>query len=47
MTQIIREVFAFRKRFKDDDLRKIHTIIEDEMKSRDAYRQTQKESKSK
>lgn len=43
---IIRQVFAMRKRFKDDDLRKLDKIIKDEMVHRDSHRETQKERTS-
>ena len=44
---LIRQVFAFRKRFKDDDLWKLDKIIKDEMISRDSQRETQKEKMQK
>ena len=42
MTKIVRDVFAIRKRLKDDDLRKIKKIIEEEMEHRDTHRATSK-----
>jgi hypothetical protein len=43
MTKIIRDLFAMRKRLKDDDLRKLDKIIKDEMVHRDTHRETQSE----
>jgi len=39
---IVNQVYGMRKRLKDDDLRKLKTIIEDEMIRRDSNRETQK-----
>jgi len=39
---ITNQVFIMRKRLKDDDLRKIKKLIEEEMIRRDSHRETQK-----
>jgi len=39
---ITNQLFMMRKRLKDDDLRKIKKITEEEMIRRDSHRQTQK-----